>query len=83
MEAPIELESLRTLHQDLIALEDGQLRHIDKLCDELRSHVEAFRKLLDKPPKNDASRTKLNSGTTALLYFIVLLSEVTDLISDR
>ncbi|KAL8942978.1 MAG: hypothetical protein Q9216_001334 [Gyalolechia sp. 2 TL-2023] len=63
MEVPIELDSLRTLHQDLIALGDGQLRNIDKLCDELRSHVEAFRKLLDKPPKSDASRTKLNSGT--------------------
>ncbi|KAL8716655.1 MAG: hypothetical protein Q9225_006036, partial [Loekoesia sp. 1 TL-2023] len=63
MEAPVELESLRALHQDLIALEDGQLRNIDRLCDELRSHVEAFRKLLDKPTKNNASRTKLNSGT--------------------
>ncbi|KAI4173910.1 MAG: hypothetical protein LQ343_002678 [Gyalolechia ehrenbergii] len=63
MEVPDELDGLRALHQDLIALEEGQLRNIDKLCDELRSHVEAFRKLLDKPPKSDASRTKLNSGT--------------------
>lgn len=66
MEVPDELDGLRALHQDLIALEEGQLRNIDKLCDELRSHVEAFRKLLDKPPKSDASRTKLNSGNVAL-----------------
>ena len=67
MEGTHELESLRSLHQDLIALELGQLQHIDKLCDELRSHVEAFRKLLDKPTKSDASRAKLNSGTSAFL----------------
>ncbi|KAL8824797.1 MAG: hypothetical protein Q9170_008039 [Blastenia crenularia] len=62
MEAPAELESLRALHHDLIALGDGQLRNIDKLCDDLRSHIAAFRKLLDKPAKSEASRAKLNSG---------------------
>lgn len=68
MKAPVELESLQALHQDLIALEEGQLRNIDKLCDEIRAHVEAFRRLLDKPPKSDASRTKLNSGISAILW---------------
>lgn len=66
MGAPAELESLQNLHQDLIALGEGQLRNIDKLCHEIRAHIEAFRKLLDKPQKSDASRAKLNSGTTAL-----------------
>ncbi|KAI4143920.1 MAG: hypothetical protein LQ341_002780, partial [Variospora aurantia] len=62
MEAPLELESLQILHQDLIALEEGHLRNIDKLCEEIRGHIEAFRKLLDKSQKSEASRTKLTSG---------------------
>ncbi|KAL9000305.1 MAG: hypothetical protein Q9169_001022 [Polycauliona sp. 2 TL-2023] len=63
MEAEGGLESLRVLHQDLIALEDGQIRNIDRLCNELKAHVEAFRNLLDVPTKSDASRKKLESGT--------------------
>ncbi|KAL8821845.1 MAG: hypothetical protein Q9223_000203 [Gallowayella weberi] len=63
MEVPSGLESLRALHQDLIALEDGQLRNVDKLCNELRAHVEAFKHLLDHPSKSDSSRKKLESGT--------------------
>ncbi|KAL8930643.1 MAG: hypothetical protein Q9208_000514 [Pyrenodesmia sp. 3 TL-2023] len=66
MEAPIGLESLQALHQDLVALEEGQLRNIDKLCDEIKAHVEAFRRLLDKSQKSDASRAKLNSGTVQI-----------------
>lgn len=62
MEASVGLESLQALHQDLVALEEGQLRNIDRLCDEIRAHVEAFRKLLDKSQKSDASRAKLSSG---------------------
>lgn len=68
MEAPAELESLRDLHQDLVALEEGQLRNIDKLCAEIRAHVDAFRKLLDKSQKSDASRSKLNTGTVVPLF---------------
>ncbi|KAL8710032.1 MAG: hypothetical protein Q9220_005303 [cf. Caloplaca sp. 1 TL-2023] len=63
MESPTGLDSLRALHQDLIALEDGQLRNIDRLCEQLEQHVEALKKLLDRPPKSDASRRKLDSGT--------------------
>ncbi|KAL8949940.1 MAG: hypothetical protein Q9222_003989 [Ikaeria aurantiellina] len=63
MEGPTGLNSLRALHQDLVALEDGQLRNIDRLCDQLKQHVEALKKLLDRPPKSDASRKKLDSGT--------------------
>ncbi|KAL9012478.1 MAG: hypothetical protein Q9173_002763 [Seirophora scorigena] len=66
MEAPLELESLRILHQDLIALEEGHLRNIDKLCEEIRGHIEAFRKLLDKSQKSEASRSKLTSGTVQI-----------------
>lgn len=76
MEALAELDGLRILHQDLIALGDGQLRNIDKLCDELKSHVEAFRKLLDKPPKSDASRKKLNLGNITFPCFSIMPSKV-------
>ncbi|KAL8900187.1 MAG: hypothetical protein Q9207_005813 [Kuettlingeria erythrocarpa] len=62
MEASIRLESLRGLHQDLVAFEEGRLRNIDKLCEDIQAHVEAFRKLLDKSQKSDASRAKLSSG---------------------
>ncbi|KAL8970118.1 MAG: hypothetical protein Q9183_001670, partial [Haloplaca sp. 2 TL-2023] len=63
MEVPGELEGLRALHQDLSALGEGQLQNIDRLCDELKAHIAAFRQLLDHPPKNESSRKKLTSGT--------------------
>ncbi|KAL8785073.1 MAG: hypothetical protein Q9213_003578 [Squamulea squamosa] len=63
MEVAGGLESLRALHKDLIALEDGPLRTIDKLCNELRAHIEAFKNLLDQPAKSDTSRKKLETGT--------------------
>ncbi|KAL8735507.1 MAG: hypothetical protein Q9181_002765 [Wetmoreana brouardii] len=63
MEAAGGLESLRALHRDLTAFEDAQLRNIDKLCGEIKAHVEAFRKLLDHTPKSDTSRRVVASGT--------------------
>lgn len=57
-----DLESLKGLHQDLIALSQARLPEIDRLCADLEAHIEAFRGLLDKPLKNDASRGVLNSG---------------------
>ena len=57
--APID--GLRGLHQDLVSLVENQLHHIDALRDELEAHVESFRKLLDKPPKNDVHRKTLQS----------------------
>lgn len=64
MEAPGELESLRALHQDLVALDEAQLQNIDRLCGEIRAHIQAFKKLLDHPSKHDSSRGKLTSGMT-------------------
>ena len=60
------LEGLRGLHQDLIALEESQLRNIERLWAELETRVDEFRKLLDKTPKNDISRKTLLSGTNSL-----------------
>ena len=57
------LEGLRGLHQDLIALSESQLRNVDRLWAELDARVDEFRRLLDKPQKNEASRKTLLSGT--------------------
>ena len=56
------LDGLRGLHQDLIALDQSRLRNIDRLWADLESRVVEFRKLLDKPPKNEGSRKTLLAG---------------------
>ncbi|KAJ5121374.1 uncharacterized protein N7515_009335 [Penicillium bovifimosum] len=53
---------LRGLYQDLCALSDCQLSNLDRLCIELETHIRDFRKLLDKPAKNNASRQAVLSG---------------------
>ena len=60
-----ELE-LAGLHKDLVALSESRLRAIDRLWLDLEAHIEAFRKLLDKPGKKDASRTAVSSGTVEI-----------------
>lgn len=56
------LEALRGLHQDLLALTADQLQNIDRLWSELDARVDEFKRLLDKPPKNEASRKLVQSG---------------------
>ncbi|KAI2733370.1 hypothetical protein CBS147332_385 [Penicillium roqueforti] len=53
---------LRGLYQDLSALSNSQLPNVDRLCFELETHIQDFRKLLDKPAKNNASRQAVLSG---------------------
>lgn len=50
------LESLQELHADLLALSESRLSNIDRLGLELEAHVNAFRALLHKSPRNDQSR---------------------------
>ena len=56
------LEGLQGLHHDLIALSKSQLRNVDRLWTELDARIDEFRRLLDKPTKNEASRKTLFSG---------------------
>ncbi len=56
------LDGLRGLHQDLLALSEARLSSVERLWVELESRVEEFRKLLDKPPKNERSRQTLLGG---------------------
>jgi nuclear pore complex protein Nup205 len=57
-----ELKAIKDLHQELIFLSTSQLPNIEKLCGDLEAHIEAFRKLLDKPAKSESSRKTLQSG---------------------
>lgn len=56
------LEALQGLHRDLLALTNSRFSAVDRLWSELEGRVEEFRKLLEKPGKNDTSRQALNSG---------------------
>ncbi|KAL2011469.1 hypothetical protein VTN00DRAFT_4187 [Thermoascus crustaceus] len=56
------LGGLRGLFQDLSTLSESSIPNIDRLCVELEAHIQDFRKLLDKPAKNNASRQAVLSG---------------------
>lgn len=56
------LAGLRGLYQDLSAITVSSFPNIERLCLELESHIHDFRKLLDKPAKNNASRQTVLSG---------------------
>lgn len=56
------LERLQGLYQDLVAFSETRLANIDRLWLELEASIEDFRKLFDKPPKNNASRESLTTG---------------------
>ncbi|KAE8148150.1 hypothetical protein BDV25DRAFT_131493 [Aspergillus avenaceus] len=53
---------LRGLYMDLSALSDSSIVNIDRLRVELETHIDDFRKLLDKPAQNNASRQAVLSG---------------------
>ncbi|KAF1947571.1 hypothetical protein EJ02DRAFT_392099 [Clathrospora elynae] len=56
------LAALQGLHRDLDAHIDLQLPVLERLLQSLEAHLEDLRTLLDKKPKNDASRRALSSG---------------------
>ncbi|RAK99479.1 cullin-4B [Aspergillus ibericus CBS 121593] len=53
---------LRGLYQDLSALSASSFVNIDRLRIELEAHIDDFKKLLDKPAKNNSSRQAVLSG---------------------
>lgn len=57
-----KLAGLRGLYQDLSSLSDSSLEKVERLRNELDAHIDDFRKLLDKPAKNNASRQSILSG---------------------
>lgn len=62
---------LRGLYQDLSAVSEGHLDNVERLCFELETHIQDFRKLLDKPAKNNASRQAVLSGesTPSMVFY--------------
>lgn len=68
------LERLRGLQHDLASLSESRLPNIERLWLELDSRVDEFRNLLDKKPKNDASRQSLSSGTFRTHWIIEQIS---------
>jgi nuclear pore complex protein Nup205 len=56
------LERLQGLYQDLTAFSETKLADIERLWVELEASIEDFRKLLDRPPKKNASRESLAKG---------------------
>lgn len=56
------LAALQGLHRDLCAHIDLQLPVLERLLQNLEAHLEELKTLLDKKPKNDASRKALGAG---------------------
>lgn len=53
---------LEILFHDLQALSEPQLSSIEKLRHELETHIEALKKLLDKPSRSESSQRAVTSG---------------------
>ena len=56
------MESLETLFLDLRALSESRLSNVERLEAQLNAHIEDFKKLLDKKPRNEESRKSLATG---------------------
>ncbi|PYI16341.1 cullin-4B [Aspergillus violaceofuscus CBS 115571] len=66
MEDTDTVASLRGLNQDLQNLSSAFVVNIERLRVELETHIEDFKKLLDKPTKNNASRQSVLSGKVTI-----------------
>ncbi|KAL9079960.1 MAG: hypothetical protein Q9157_001207 [Trypethelium eluteriae] len=56
------LEALEGLHRDLLSFSESQISNVERLESELQQRIGDFKKLLDKPKKNDKSRQDLKSS---------------------
>lgn len=59
------LEALKALHRDLVAACERRNESLHILEQALDAHAQAFRKLLDKPPRSNKSRDVVKSGSFA------------------
>ena len=57
-----DLETLETLHRDLLALSESRLLNVERLWVQLEARVADFRRLLDKTSRNEHSRKALTTG---------------------
>ncbi|AEO68909.1 3bbc764c-1001-4794-a269-0296ef872e78 [Thermothielavioides terrestris] len=56
------LEALQAMHGELVAVRQHRYEGLPVLEQLLDAQTDAFRKLVDKPPRNSADRTKLSEG---------------------
>lgn len=63
MSEPGSLEGLESLHRDLLSLSEFRLSNVERLWAQLEAHIEEFRRLLEKAPRNEQSRKSLTTGT--------------------
>lgn len=56
------LEALQALHGELVAVHQHRYEGLQALEELLDSQTDAFKKLLDKPPRNSANRAALGTG---------------------
>jgi len=60
------LEALQALHGELVAVRQHRYEGLQALEQLLDAQTEAFKKLIDKPPRNSAHRQSLGTGTVPL-----------------
>ncbi|CAN8096727.1 unnamed protein product [Discula destructiva] len=56
------LEALEALHRELVAVCEHRFESLHVLEQELDAHAQAFKKLLDKPPRSENSRNAVKTG---------------------
>lgn len=57
------LDGLQALHRELVAACEHRFESLHQLEQELDAHAEAFKKLLDKRPRSNASRDAVKTGS--------------------
>ncbi|KAH8910283.1 hypothetical protein BR93DRAFT_950194 [Coniochaeta sp. PMI_546] len=56
------LESLQSLHRELVAVCQHRFENVEVLRQSLLEHADAFKRLLDKPARDSRSRSTVQSG---------------------
>ncbi|PSR78098.1 nucleoporin Nup186/Nup192/Nup205 [Coniella lustricola] len=60
------LDALEALHRELVAVIEHRFESLHVLELQLDAHAQAFKKLLDKPAKNEGSRNTIKTGKLAV-----------------